>query len=209
MSTQKELKAELLPAFQDEVYEGQQFFRLALKMMSEPGLIISSDNVSHQYSKVDPRLTLIWPLAQSLIDEDCQSYIFPSLSETTLLESLRFHTGAKFYESAQESEFIFLNLQELESFDDFYIGDIESPHKSSTLIIYVDEISSDSQLELSGPGIKEKRSLKISGICSQHIKLIQENHKHYPCGIDFIFCSSTAMVAIPRSTTVHTIMESC
>jgi alpha-D-ribose 1-methylphosphonate 5-triphosphate synthase subunit PhnH len=209
MTAQKEVKTEWLPVFDNVVTEGQQFFRVLLKAMSEPGLIMDVGDLVQAYTSDHPGLSVAWPLAQSLTDEDCEIYVYPSLEHSALPESLTFHSGVQLVDTPTAADFIFLTLPEFQSIDDWNTGDIESPHGSSTAIILVDEISSDKGIQLSGPGIKQTRPLSISGLSASQIKLLKSNHQQYPCGIDFIFCTATKLVAIPRSTSIHAAMESC
>jgi hypothetical protein len=42
----------------------------------------------------------------------------------------------------------------------------------------------------------------LEGLDANKIDLLQNNHKLYPCGVDFIFCSATSITAITRSTKI-------
>ncbi len=201
-------KDSLFPIFDNEVGESQFFFRQVLKVMSEPGSVISLGE--HANLAVDEKYRCIWPIAQSIMDSDCTAFISPSLNTLSFNRSLSFHTGVKIIKEEHSADFVILSLDELLDLDKFNLGNLESPHSSSTLIVLVDGISADKQqMVLSGPGIKTEKSLSINNLTANHIRLIQDNHNLYPCGLDFIFCSDTKVSAIPRTTVVKTAMESC
>lgn len=198
----------LLPAFTDEATDSQVVFRNILKAMSEPGSILSIDGSSgshdSRFSKnIDQnKLSCLWSIAQTLLDSDCSIFVYPSISEKSFMQSLTFYTGVCIACDVKEANFIFLSMDELKDLNEFNLGGIEKPHLSTTAIVYVESIKKDAQIILSGPGIKESRPLALAGLDEEKVSLLQNNHKLYPCGIDFIFCSEANITAIPRSTKI-------
>ncbi|MFT5421775.1 MAG: alpha-D-ribose 1-methylphosphonate 5-triphosphate synthase subunit PhnH [Candidatus Endobugula sp.] len=114
--------------------------------------------------------------------------------------------------------------------DKFSIGTLIAPHESCTLLIQVAHISNgastenstenrtenrtedsnennnasnESQLLLSGPGIKTQKNLAIEGLTQQQMAFLIDNNQQYPCGVDIIFCSPQHIAALPRSTEVQ------
>jgi alpha-D-ribose 1-methylphosphonate 5-triphosphate synthase subunit PhnH len=217
------VKNELMPAFVNEVDESQAVFRHLLKIMSEPGTIvantfngeneIASNNIKHQDDSdsfiADKDLKYIWPIALSLLDHDCQIYIGPSLNSSIFTRSLVFHTGASVTDDKAKADFVFISLNELGDIEKYNLGELEAPHKSSTVVIFTEEISDDKQIILSGPGIKSNKNLSIKGLNATHIRLLQANNQFYPCGLDFIFCSPSNITAIPRTTKIKASVGSC
>lgn len=199
----------LLPAFADETTDSQVTFRNILKAMSEPGIILDIDSSSalhdSRYSKnIDQnKLSCLWSIAQTLLDSDCSVFVYPSISEKSFLQSLIFYTGVCISRDVKEADFIFMSMDEFKDLNEFNIGGIEKPHLSTTALVYVETITDEAQIILSGPGIKQSRSLALAGLDEEKASLLQNNHKLYPCGIDFIFCSDTKMTAIPRSTKIR------
>jgi phosphonate C-P lyase system protein PhnH len=53
-----------------------------------------------------------------------------------------------------------------------------------------------------GPGIKEPIQIDIQGISTAFWRERKELRQMYPCGVDVIFCSSTQIVSLPRSTRI-------
>ena len=199
---------DLLPVFIDESTDSQVVFRNILKVMSEPGTIIDFSKNSELYDthssiKIQKnKLSCLWSVAQTLLDSDCSVFVCDSVDDKSFTQSLSFFTGVSFSRDIRSADFIFMSMHELKDLNDFNLGGIEKPHLSSTVLIYVDSITAADQIILSGPGIKDSRSLALAGLDAEKIDLLKNNHKLYPCGIDFIFCSETSMTAISRSTKI-------
>jgi alpha-D-ribose 1-methylphosphonate 5-triphosphate synthase subunit PhnH len=199
---------DLLPAFIDESADSQVVFRNILKVMSEPGTIIDMANNKESYSTFSSlsmqqnKLSCLWSVAQTLLDSDCSVFVCASISDKSFMQSLSFFTGVSFAHDIKSADFIFMSMHELKDLNDFNLGGIEKPHLSSTVLVYVESITAAEQIMLSGPGIKDSRSLALAGLDAEKIDLLKNNHKLYPCGIDFIFCSETSMTAIARSTQI-------
>ena len=81
-------------------------------------------------------------------------------------------------------------------------GTLIDPNKSATIIAEVNAISNDDVLELSGPGIKDKKSLYISG----DNKWIEERalkNSEYPLGVDAIYIDKEyKVISLPRTTKI-------
>jgi alpha-D-ribose 1-methylphosphonate 5-triphosphate synthase subunit PhnH len=199
---------DLLPAFIDESTDSQVVFRNILKVMSEPGTIIEMTGTEEPYNTQSSlnsqkyKLSCLWSVAQTLLDSDCSVFVCASLNDKSFIQSLSFFTGVSFAHDIKSADFIFMSMHELKDLNDFNLGGIEKPHLSSTVLVYVESMSAAEQIMLSGPGIKESRSLALAGLDAEKIDLLKNNHKLYPCGIDFIFCSETSMTAITRSTKI-------
>ncbi|MGH1440410.1 MAG: phosphonate C-P lyase system protein PhnH [Cellvibrionaceae bacterium] len=185
----------LMPIFENDVDESQLLFRKILKSMSEPGKIFPIENDGDKYSS-------IWAVAQVLLDSDCSVALYPSITQSSFSRSVSFYTSASIIEDKKKADFVFMSLNELSNISHFKLGTLESPHTSTTVVVLVDELAINEQIKLSGPGIKDERDLFISNISVQQIKLLKDNNRFYPCGVDFIFCSKDKLTAIPRSTKI-------
>jgi len=199
---------DLLPAFIDESTDSQVVFRNILTAMSEPGTIIDMTSDEEPYNtrsllnSCESKLSCLWSVAQTLLDSDCSVFVCASISEKAFVQSLSFFTGVSFAPDMKSADFIFMSIHELEDLNGFNLGGIEKPHLSSTVLIYIESITNSEQIILSGPGIKDNRLLMLEGLDANKIDLLQNNHKLYPCGVDFIFCSATSITAITRSTKI-------
>lgn len=192
---------QLHPAFTDPVGQSQTIFRALLKSMSEPGVI---SPVPTEMLQEHPSSAAIyastWSIARALFDFDSHVYVSPELTSETLVRSLQFQTEAKIAQCARDAQFVMLNLTELSELETFNLGTMEAPHISSTVLVQVEGFDQGDHFSISGPGIQGLRTIQINGLNAQHRSLIARNHALYPCGVDFIFCSPQAMLALPRST---------
>jgi len=58
-------------------------------------------------------------------------------------------------------------------------------------------------IQLQGPGVKDKRSLQVSGIEPFHLKEIKQLNNEFPLGVDLILGGNDCQVAcIPRSAAI-------
>lgn len=201
----------LLPAFEDTVEQSQAYFRFLLKAMSEPGTIIDTDKFNIDTSKLDLSkatntsqqvFSSTWEIMQAVLDSDCTIYLSPILAEPTLIQSIQFYTDATITDTTKNADFAFLTLAELTTTDEFNSGTLEAPHHSCTMVIQVNNITHNPQLILSGPGIKTSKSIEIENLSPEQTRQIENNHRNYPCGLDFIFTTPKQIMALPRSTLI-------
>lgn len=189
---------QLLKAFDNKAITSQEVFRKLLKALSEPGTIQDMPGEDTQETIYQST----WSVAQSLLDSSCKVAVLPSLQDKTFTDSLKFHTDAVLTENAEDAQFVFLSMEELLDLERFNQGDLISPNQSCTLIVQTQAINHEAMLQLSGPGIKTQQSLSLAGMGKQQVQALQNNHRLYPCGLDFIFCSPQSLAALPRSTSV-------
>lgn len=218
----KKESLELLLAFKNNVLASQWVYRQLLKVMSEPATILplsASAKTTSLLSSMpklyeddwenDQLYSTTWSIAQALLDSDCQVHISDTLSKKEILQSLRFYTDAKINKNTQQAQFAFMNLDEWISNNEYSTGSLIAPHESCTLVVQVKDMSNDldgdsrdTQLVLSGPGIKTQKNLSIFGLTQLQIEFLTINNQLYPCGLDIIFCSPTHITALPRSTII-------
>ncbi|MGS2716622.1 phosphonate C-P lyase system protein PhnH [Eionea flava] len=212
----------LMAAFRDTTVASQWVYRRLLKAMSEPATRLSlapavdqqslySSDECHKVSISAPIFKTTWSVSQSLFDSDCSVYLSPPLAQPSLVQSLRFYTDAHIVDDPSTAQFALLNLSEWNYETIFSRGSLTAPHESCTLIIQVDAISVNEEavgngaLVLSGPGIETEKKLLIHGLTEQHRSMLIDNTRHYPCGMDFIFCDAEYIVALPRSTKINNV----
>jgi alpha-D-ribose 1-methylphosphonate 5-triphosphate synthase subunit PhnH len=198
--------ATLLTAFNNTTDESQCVFRSVLKAMSEPGRLVDIKQISSM-SEDEALFPPVWAIAQTLFDHDTEIFVSQNLATDSVLASLKFYTGAKVTATQSQANFALLNLTDWLDSNDFSVGTWEHPQHSCTLIIQVPSLAIGPQLGLSGPGIKQKTCLSIPNFQQSHINLLITNHNLYPCGVDFIFCTPTQIVCIPRSTHIELISQ--
>lgn len=204
----------LLEPFVDVVHDSQKNYRQLLKAMSEPGTIFSLD----KELKIFPEgiqtslFQTTWAVMQTVLDSDCRVFISPLLNELIVTQSLSFYTDCEITENIASADFVFIDISEIHLVKECHVGTLEEPHKSATIVVQaslinsaITEASSQSYLKLSGPGIESYRVLDIENLSNDGVQIIKDNHRYYPCGVDFIFCSPVHTCALPRTTFVEEI----
>lgn len=196
--------ATLIP-LQQPVQDAQQLFRGLLRAMSEPGRI-----VTWNHTPVDnpSDITGLWLVAQCVLDAEVKAHCTLNNADhqATFLEACRFHTGVQIVDDMTQADFVFTDLDGMLHASSASIGTLEAPHTSATVVVHVptlsDKADSKPAFTLSGPGVKGTRDCHIEQFTSSHLDMIQNNHQHFPCGVDWIFVCESNVLCIPRSTQV-------
>ena len=82
-------------------------------------------------------------------------------------------------------------------------GTLEHPERGATAIYAVETLSDTGtlSLELSGPGVPATRTLGVTGLAAEEIRVIRDTRLEYPLGIDVYLIDDSGQVAgLPRST---------
>ncbi len=187
----------------DVIFDPQRIFRSLLDAMANPGRIITLPDI-----RIEPPAANMYPLLllMTLLDHEVS---FSVLDDGALVtEYLKTNTGSK--ESRLEnSDFILVYGGSSHGLiQRARVGTLEYPGESATVIYDIDSIGDDGGdvlLELSGPGIADKRRIGASGIEENEIEDVLAM-QDYPLGLDLIFSDRAGRIAcIPRSTIVAVI----
>ncbi len=87
-------------------------------------------------------------------------------------------------------------------------GSLSEPHKSATVFYLVDRLEARPgngmrQIELTGPGIRERKSFFVAGLDGGEIESWKGHRSRFPVGIDiYLVGRGGEIVGIPRSVTV-------
>lgn len=92
----------LQPAFTLAVQDAQHSFRRLLKAMSEPGVIVSLQQLQHGWQPLNVATT---SLLLTLVDHETPVWLAPTLHNDLVGQNLRFHTGAPLIEQPQQATF--------------------------------------------------------------------------------------------------------
>lgn len=85
------------------------------------------------------------------------------------------------------------------------LGTLESPELGATVLIEVDEIGQgELALDLTGPGIKNSRSLRLTGLHRDWLVRRAEWVGDFPLGVDLLLTDARRVVALPRTTRIQT-----
>lgn len=189
------------PVF-DVIFDSQGIFRSLLDAMANPGRIVTLPKIgiNHPATNRYPILVLM-----TLLDHEV-SFCVMGGAQTQVTEYLKTNTGSK-ESRLEDSDFILVYggiscglIQRAR------VGTLEYPDESATVIYDAGSIGDggeDVLLELSGPGIADKRRIGASGIEENEIGDVLAM-RDYPLGIDLILSDKAGKIAcIPRSTIVE------
>jgi alpha-D-ribose 1-methylphosphonate 5-triphosphate synthase subunit PhnH len=170
----------------------QQTFTALMWALSRPGEV-------QTFAPLEGDMTGLETIAQTVLDLET-SFFTP---DTGLCSKLK-HTGAR-CQPADRAAYGFypaLELEQLFLIESAPIGTLSNPDHSATLAI-VCEFGRGAKLELSGPGIRDKTRLEVSGLPLEFFKL-RNRAVSFPLGWDVLFVSRAndeiKLVGIPRST---------
>jgi len=190
----------LIAGFNDPVQQSQQLFRQLLTATSEPGGILPMVSTDSQPEGLN---SASWSLALSLFDADVSVWLSPSLAaEASLVSNLLFHCQTRLVDEMDEADFAICNADELDSLKGFSFGTAEYPATSTSLIVQVPALSEEPFWTLSGPGIENKRALRVAGLSDNLRSELIASRNRFPCGIDCFFTCGDQLTALPRSTQI-------
>lgn len=187
------------------VHDIQSAYRKVVNSISRPGLI---SDLSEEASKVDfipESYPSTWILARMLLDTEATFKIY-SERETRISQMFNQLTYANSVETEQ-ADFIFVlhdaahgNI--CEALLKAKTGDLINPHASAMVIVEAGEISNESGLRWTGPGIQEESFVRIPS-ASQWVQTRAEKNAEYPLGIDMMFINQIhQLLCLPRTTQI-------
>jgi alpha-D-ribose 1-methylphosphonate 5-triphosphate synthase subunit PhnH len=189
----------------DLVHDIQTSYRKVLNCMSRPGSI---ENIAYQIEKVDINIdfsksTLI--MMYMLLDAEV-SFKIVSPKEEKIGKLVNQLTYGK-YKRLEEADFIFIMKdadQDMveQAFKAAKIGDLIDPHKSATIVVEAEEINSNKELVLTGPGIKTENYIQVK-VKGNWLGEREKKNIEYPLGIDMILLDEESnIMCLPRTTQI-------
>lgn len=194
----------LAQAFKNKSFDSQHCFRAILESMSEPGVIKSLER-SEGFGIMSPAMAQV---AQTLADTTTPIMLSDSLGQdTTVLENMRFYVESPLVDSPDNAVFFLTTLDEAQSdiahLKRFPVGTHEYPELGTTFVIDVPSFESGAEFCLSGPGIKDSRTVCLGDVQAEFTTFLQNRTPHFPLGWDFIFTCGHIMWALPRTTKIE------
>ncbi|MEA5519019.1 phosphonate C-P lyase system protein PhnH [Limnoraphis robusta] len=186
------------PGLKDPIHDAQITFRALLDALSFPG---RTQEIFVQLTP-PPGLTLACAAAcLTLLDLETTVWLSSDF-EPEVKSWLKFHTGCHFTEHPKAANFAMIQkLCLLPAFSNFNWGTAEQPELSTTLLIQVEPLEKRESVRLEGPGISEKRVIKLP-LSSTFRQGWLEINRSYPLGIDVFLLGENTVIGLPRTTTL-------
>jgi alpha-D-ribose 1-methylphosphonate 5-triphosphate synthase subunit PhnH len=172
-----------------------------MNALARPGSLglLSSD--LEPPSPLTPGLAAI---ALSLCDQDTPVWFDPTLARLpAVADYLRFHTGAPIAAAPSEAAFALVaDPVVCPPFDNFALGPQDYPDRSTTLVLAVEELSTEGGFILEGPGIARQATLGAVPLPENFTQAWADNRACFPRGVDLLFAARHTVAALPRSTRI-------
>ena len=175
----------------------QQQYRQLVQAMSRPGLTCQ---VFTQWHSAASKETAVLTVLATLTDNQVSVYDADDLIQKKDWPMLQTN-------QASESEADFIVAKGVTcSISHPKLGDLANPEQSATVILAVDSVTEGTlSLKLTGPGIKEKQIVNITGLDHDWLNKRQQWCGAFPLGVDLIICDQLHSISIPRTTLVEII----
>jgi alpha-D-ribose 1-methylphosphonate 5-triphosphate synthase subunit PhnH len=185
-----------LPGFANPVSDAQSTFRAVLDAMARPG------QLHHAGQNLTPPPPLDRATAAVLLTlVDNETPLWVDATAAAARDWLAFHCGAAIIDRPDKATFaLALSLPDLEALQP---GTHETPESSATLILQVRAFGIGTRYRLSGPGLRVPTPLTVSGLPADFVRIWQQNHALYPCGVDIVLCADNTLTALPRSVSIE------
>ena len=165
----------------DEVFDGQKMFRIILEAISNPGRMLSIEELA---KKMYGENRAFLAIAMTLLDNEVGFHAFEN---EELAKNISLLTLSKEV-ALEKADFVFVeNERELEqAFSEAKIGTLVDPHKSATLIIRVQN-EKNNEITICGAGIDKHLTIRVSDMVVKAMRLRDMQNYEYPQGIDMMF----------------------
>lgn len=189
----------ILPGFGNPVMDAQQAFRKILDAMSHPGRIVTFEGAPAGPETLSSAATSV---CLALIDFETPVWFDEEAHSAA--DYLKFHCSCPIAELSIDAVFALIaEPQKLTDLEAFNLGSNDYPDSSSTLIIEVENISTQGAITLRGPGIEDSMQLSVEGVNECFWKQVQANNTLFPCGVDILLTHGNQLVALPRTTQIE------
>jgi alpha-D-ribose 1-methylphosphonate 5-triphosphate synthase subunit PhnH len=172
-------------------------FRTILAAMSHPGKV-------YRLPEFEKEETAVVELLRCLLDNEVGVAV---VGDPTLESDLFRHTECRRV-SCEEADFIIIgHLADSAALTGCKVGSLEYPDGGATILYLVDGLSEgDGGIVLSGPGVDDKISLRISGLAAGELSRLQDLNSEFPLGVDAMFFvrrRNGRIACIPRSSQIR------
>jgi alpha-D-ribose 1-methylphosphonate 5-triphosphate synthase subunit PhnH len=187
------------PAVAPRHLADQAVFRAVMNAMAHPGRVHALAALPSEWPA--PLNAGAAAVALCLADFETPLWLDEAASDVEAAAWLRFHTGARITDDPREAAFAFVtDPRNAPDFGAFALGSLDYPDRSTTFVLQVETFSGGATRTLAGPGIKDTAAFAASPLPGDFDARLAANRALAPRGVDFIFASSAAVAALPRST---------
>jgi alpha-D-ribose 1-methylphosphonate 5-triphosphate synthase subunit PhnH len=187
------------PAVTPRHLADQAVFRAVMDAMAHPGRVNLLTALPAKWPK--PLNASAAAVALCLADFETPLWLDDAARDGEAVAWLRFHTGARITSDPREAAFAFVtDPLNAPDFLAFALGSLDYPDCSTTFVLQVAAFGSGAARTLAGPGIEDMATFSASPLPGDFDARLAANHVLAPRGVDFIFVSSSAVAALPRST---------
>lgn len=177
-----------------------RIFRTILDAMAKPGHVLQFHPTDESPAPLSGNVAAI---IQTLCDFQSAIWLGKGFANDGVQRFIKFHTGAPFTDVPAAAGFALLSANAaMPKLSEFAQGTHEYPDRSTTLIVQVDGFT-NSDVGLSGPGLKAPASFGAKGLTPEFWRQMITNSQQYPLGVDAIFVSTDALACCPRSTRIQ------
>ncbi|MEK9905775.1 MAG: phosphonate C-P lyase system protein PhnH [Rhodospirillales bacterium] len=186
--------------FSQPVFGAQSAFRSIMEAFSFPGRIVEVQGPQEAPTG--------WPSSLAaacltLLDNDVSIWLDHEDPET--IRYLNFHSGCRITSQPNDADFAVILDPESAPFQQFKIGTDKYPDRSATLLVACQSLSKGPVIEISGPGIKEKRRIEPMLEVASFWAAWATNNALYPLGFDVCLFTGNLALALPRGVSAHTL----
>jgi len=180
----------------DAVHDCQAVFRFLLHAIANPGEIVC---IRPQAEKLRDNDRVMTALALTLLDKET---CFAAPDDPAFAKKVSELTYAG--QAAEKADFIFITqaVSRATTADIFAAatpGTLVEPHTNSVLFIGIEQFTEASACRLTGPGIKDTKSVGLPEYAKQWVRERDTMDYEYPTGVDLYFVTPAGeLMALPR-----------
>ena len=184
--------------FADPVLQATACFRQVMNAMAHPGSLQPLDTGPEAPAGLNRGAV---QLLLTLADYDTPVWLAPGADSPQARQFLQFHAGCPLVADPGRAAIAVMPASADNSLlETLPVGTPEYPDRSATVILICDRLEQGQGRLFRGPGIDGEVRFDCPDLPETLWRMIAANSIHFPCGLDWIFATGTAIAALPRSS---------